>query len=112
MATGRRESEEPLEYEIEVFTEANDNIIEITKWYDLQSDGLGARFLAHLREAINKLRTHPLAFGISFKDMRKIQLDTFPYLIFYKVVGNQVNIYGIVHAKRKPSYYKRKFGKQ
>jgi len=112
MATGRRESEEPLEYEIEVFIDANENIIEITKWHDLQSDGLGARFLLHLREAINKLRTHPHAFGYSFEDMRKIQLDTFPYLIFYKIVDMQVNIYGVIHAKRKPSYYKKKFGKR
>jgi len=85
------------------------DINEITKWYDLQTEGLGERFLVHLREAIKKLRTHPLAFGISFKDVRKIQLNTFPYLIVYKVKGSTVYIYTVMHAKRKPAGFKKRF---
>ncbi len=82
MGTNRREFEEPLEYKIIIFSNAQQDIIEIVKWYDLQAEGLKEKFLVNLREAINKLRMYPSAFGFAFKDVSKIQLNIFPYSFF------------------------------
>ncbi len=111
MATNTAAIEEPLGYAIIFYEDAKKDIIEIAKWYDLQMDGLGNRFEKYLGYAVQKLITHPLAFGLLFKDVRKIKLNTFPYIIFYQVIELNVHIYGVIHTKRKPAVYKKRFKK-
>jgi hypothetical protein len=77
----------------------------------LQLDGLGNRFEQHLDEAIEKLTTHPSAFGFLFNGVRKIKLNVFPYIIFYEVKELTVHVYGVIHTKRKPAAYKKRLKK-
>lgn len=111
MAAAKRPVENPLGYKIIFYEDAKNDIIEIAKWYDLQLDGLGDRFERYLHESIQKLTTHPLAFGLLFKEVRKIKLKIFPYIIFYEVMGEDVHVYGIIHTKRKPAVYKKRLSK-
>ena len=63
MGRSKRTTEEQMEYTIVVFEQASKDIVEITKWYDLKADGLGERFQKYFGAAIEKLKSHPLAFG-------------------------------------------------
>jgi plasmid stabilization system protein ParE len=108
MAAGKRRFEEPLEYEIVIYEDARRDIIEIAKWYDLQAVGLGGKFENYLGKTIERLTTHPKAFGFLYKDVRKILVDKFPYLIFYRIKEHVVHIYGVMHTKRKPATYKKR----
>lgn len=100
------------EYAIVFFEDASKDVIAVKKWYNKKLPGLGERFEKYLDKTIEKLITHPFAFSVSFNKIRKVQLDKFPYLVFYEVENNVVSVYGVIHAKRKPSYYKRSINKR
>ena len=46
-------------FEIKLFEEASLDILEITKWYDLKSPGLGDRFVLEIDKSIEKLSNNP-----------------------------------------------------
>ena len=108
MATRKRRIESPEKYEIAVTKEAKADVLEITKWYNRKADGLGDRFEEYMDEAIEKLTIRPFAFSYLVKEIRRIKLNKFPYFVFYEIAGNIVNIYGVIHNKRKPATYKKR----
>ena len=111
MATANRPVENPLGYQVIFYEDAKNDILEIARWYDLQMEGLGNRFEKYLHEAIQKLTTHPFAFGWLFEEVRKIKLHVFPYIIFYEIKHSDVHVYGVIHTKRKPAAYKKRLRK-
>ena len=98
-------------YKVTLYEEAKQDIIEIAKWYDLKSFGLGDKFILLLDEAINRLAKNPDAYSCFYGEVRKIKLRKFPYIIFYKVYNEKVEIYGVIHVKRNPSVYKKRLRK-
>ncbi|MEP6465570.1 MAG: type II toxin-antitoxin system RelE/ParE family toxin [Parafilimonas sp.] len=100
-----------MEYSIILCDEAKQDILEITKWYDLKSIGLGDRFIEYLDEAVSKLSKNPGAYSFLYDEVRKIRLKKFPYIIFYKTHKQGVLIYGIIHTKRNPFVYKKRLKK-
>lgn len=97
-----------MEYSIIFYKDSKQDIIEIVKWYDLKSVELSNRFILQVDEAINKIRTSPEAFSYLYKDIRKIKLRKFPYMIFYKIEKHTIHIYGVIHTKRNPQLYKKR----
>jgi toxin ParE1/3/4 len=71
--------------------------------------GLGNRFESDLEQAILKLNQNPFAFKAINKNIRRIYLIRFPYLIFYEVVQSNFHIYGVMHSKRNPQTMKKRF---
>lgn len=100
-----------MEYTIILYYDAEQDIIEIVKWYDLKSVELSNRFISQLDEAINKISVLPYAFSYLYDDVRKIKLRKFPYLIFYKINDLIVHVYGVIHTKRNPLTYKKRLRK-
>ena len=97
-----------MEYLIIVPEPVLQDIIQISKWYDLQLPGLSHTFEARLEEAVDKLKANPQSFSNTFFGCRRILLKQFPYIIFYKISGSEVKLYAVMHAKRSPAYMKRK----
>ncbi len=109
MARGKRTIEEQVEYQIKIYKEARNDIYQITKWYDLQVEGLGDKFEAMLNKAMVSLTNDPTAFAHLFDNVRRIRLKKFPYIVFYKVDKLNVYIFGVIHTKRNPSLIKERF---
>ena len=84
-----------MEYSIIVYDEAKQDIIEIVKWYDLKSIGLGDRFIVWLDEAIIKLSKNPEAYSILYDEVRKIKLKKFPYIVFLKCISKLFGFMGL-----------------
>lgn len=58
---------------------------------------------------MNALANNPAAFGYLFENVRSIRVKKFPYIIFYKVDNQSINIFGIIHTKRNPYLIKERF---
>jgi len=69
-------------------------------WYDGQQPGLGLElaqdFLSRYRLL---LRDAPL-YAIRFAGVRRLNLDRFPYGIFYIIRAPEIWILGVLHASR------------
>ncbi len=69
-------------------------------WYEDQRPGLGLEFAAEFRHAYARLRHGPLLYAIRFDQVRRLNLDRFPYGIFYNMQAQEIQVLGIFHASR------------
>ncbi len=75
-------------------------------WYEERQDGLGELFLQELESCYDKLEAWPAAYTKIKKDFRHIVLKTFPYVVIFKIIKNDLIIYAVFHTSRSP---KKKF---
>ncbi|SDU68077.1 type II toxin-antitoxin system RelE/ParE family toxin [Jiangella alkaliphila] len=79
------------------------------RWYDRQSHGLGADFLAAVDDTIAHVSHWPEAAatvpGIAADiPARKAPVPRFPYAIVYLLVDDTICVLAVAHEKRRPGY--------
>jgi plasmid stabilization system protein ParE len=69
-------------------------------WYEDQQPGLGLEFakdfLSHYRHLVHDAQL----YTVRFADVRRLNLDRFPYGIFYVIRALDTWILGVLHASR------------
>ena len=69
-------------------------------WYEEECPGLGMEFAAEFRRAYQKLCLGPLLYSVRFSSIRRLNLDRFPYGIFYVVKPDEIRVLAVLHASR------------
>lgn len=69
-------------------------------WYEDECAGLGREFAAEFRIAYKKLRRGSTLYAVRFFNIRRLNLERFPYGIFYTVHANEVRVLAILHGSR------------
>jgi plasmid stabilization system protein ParE len=92
-----------MSYRFLIRPEAEADLAEAKRWYERQREGLGADFLLCVEEALEKTRRHPELYPVVYQDIRRAVLRRFPYAIFYRLVGQQIVVIGVLHGRRDPS---------
>jgi plasmid stabilization system protein ParE len=69
-------------------------------WYESQRIGLGDELLVEVRNAVQLLAEQPERRSIHYNGFRRLITRRFPYKIFYRVEGDCVIVFRILHAKR------------
>lgn len=90
-----------------VFPKAESQIRSAVEWYEEQRKGLGAEFSAAVRAKFSALERAPEGFAIQFENVRIALIDGFPYLIFFCISSDSVDVIGFLHAGRNPRLWKR-----
>jgi plasmid stabilization system protein ParE len=70
------------------------------EWYEDQCPGLGLEFAEDFRRSYHRLRQGPLLYSIRFAGERRLNLDRFPYGIFYVVKPEEIRVLAVLHASR------------
>ena len=73
------------------------------EWYEDECPGLGMEFAGEFRVAYKKLRRGPLLYAVRFLGIRRLNLDRFPYGIFYTVHRNEIRVLAGLHGSRETS---------
>lgn len=68
------------------------------EWYEKQSPGLGDQFLADLMEAFQRLESNPERFPLYYRDFRRVLARRFPYKIFFRISGQNLIVFRVLHA--------------
>jgi toxin ParE1/3/4 len=90
-----------------LFTPAAEaDIEEAFQWYEAQRQGLGAAFLHALDIGVAALESNTDAYPVVHRETRRILLPTFPYGLYYRVVGEEIVVVGCIHAKRHPKVWR------
>lgn len=74
-------------------------------WYEEKQKGLGERFINAVDKRIKQILLNPEFYGRkNNKSLREVEIDTFPYLIVYKLDKRKKAIYitSIHHTKKHP----------
>ena len=69
-------------------------------WHEEKCPGLGLQFAAEFRRSVQKIREDPLLCSIRFSGIRRLNLDRFPYGVFYFVTPGEVRILAVLHGSR------------
>jgi toxin ParE2 len=78
---------------------------EAIDFYNLQSEGLGNKFIIEIDRTISIIRNFPESFTEYTKHTRKAVINVFPYNIIYTAHKNYIEILAIAHQHRKPKYW-------
>jgi plasmid stabilization system protein ParE len=78
------------------------DVISARRWYENQRDGLGKQFTRSLRETIVRIQDMPRMYVVALENVRRAKLRTFPYLIYYRLLENRIEVLGVLHASRHP----------
>ncbi len=82
--------------------EAQDELIEAAIWYDDRRDGLGDDFVDAVSAQVDSICRMPELFPIVHEDVRQAILRRFPYVVYFRLVGERVLIVSVFHASRDP----------
>ena len=92
---------------------AEAEIREAATWYHAQAEGLDRRFLKAVRDAFEVLEADAIRFATletvsPLAPFRRYLVQGFPYVIVYEVLENEVFVYAVAHASRRPNYWRRR----
>lgn len=66
---------------IRLLPEARIEFDEATDWYEQQRPGLGATFVARVREVFDRIAADPQRHAAVYLDVRKALVPKFPYVV-------------------------------
>ena len=76
------------------------------RWYEKRQVELGDSFLLEIDNCYDRIESSPMQYAKIKKNFRQIILRTFPYVIVFEILKEDVVIYAVFHTSRNP---KRKF---
>jgi plasmid stabilization system protein ParE len=65
--------------------------------------GLGGRFVARVREVLQRIEAMPEMYGLVWQDVRAARLKKFRHLVYYVVFADRVEVLAVLHASRDAS---------
>jgi plasmid stabilization system protein ParE len=69
-------------------------------WYERQREGLGDAFLASIAEVLAEIEETPERFPVYYREFRRALADRFPYKVFFRIEGDIIVVFRILHAAR------------
>ena len=69
-------------------------------WYEDELPGLGSEFREEFSRAYRKLGQRPLHYAVRFSGIRRVNLNRFPFGIFYVVKHDEVRVLAVLHGRR------------
>lgn len=90
----------PVKWRVIIRQNAEADLREAWLWYESQRPGLGDELLREAQASIHRLETDPENRPYYYRDFRRLLTRRFPYKIFYRVEGDRVIVFRILHAKR------------
>ena len=82
--------------------EAEADLVNARDWYERQRGGLGAEFLLCVEEVLERIGRTPEMHAVVYEGVRRALTRRFPYVVYYRMEGNEVVVLGIFHTSRDP----------
>lgn len=70
---------------------------------DVAGPKLADEFYAELQTFFQKAADSPEAYDIREQDLRRVNLERFPYHFLFRILGDRVRILVVRHHRRRPS---------
>ena len=79
------------------------------RWYEKRYPGRGDRFVSAIEHMLKRIDQAPNEFPVLLPpDIRSAKVPKFPYRIVYVLLGTVVDVIAVAHAKRRPTYWRRR----
>ncbi len=96
-----------MKREVRVLPGAEAELAAAATWYEARGRGLGFQLLAAVEADVERIAHAPEAFPLWLegRPYRKLVIHRFPYIMFFRLVGDEIEIVALAHAKRSPGYW-------
>jgi hypothetical protein len=81
---------------------AETELQEAIEFYEAAENGLGARSLAEVEAAVERVIRHPQAWAPVSPRTRRCRTSRFPYGLFYQVRNDEIPIVSVMDLRRDP----------
>lgn len=75
---------------------------EAYQWYAQSHIGMGGDFLDELERTSGFVASNPYLYSCVEVEIRRANLNRFPYSLFYAIDGDSVNVLSCFHQHREP----------
>ena len=79
---------------------------EVSAFYELRMVGLGKSFAVEVERTVTHVREFPGAGSPSGMSIRRALIPRFPYSLFYRIVGDAVQVIAVSHHRQRPGYWR------
>jgi plasmid stabilization system protein ParE len=88
---------------------AETDATEAIRWYAEQNPDLASRFLEALSATLRNIERNPKLYPAVDGEMRRILFPKpFPYTVLYRIDGDRISVYAVLHQARDPARWKRR----
>lgn len=91
-----------MSYRLALTERATADIVNAFKWCESQQNGLGRRFVAAVDTAFTLLESMPSKGPAVHGDVRRVVLRQFPYVLYYRLSTDRIEVLACLHQHRKP----------
>jgi plasmid stabilization system protein ParE len=89
---------------LEFHKQVHSDISRIMEYYaNVGGEQLADEFYAELKLYFHKAAESPESYIVHKRDLRRVNLNRFPYHFFFRIVEERVRILVVRHHKRRPS---------
>ena len=74
-------------------------------YYNIQSAGLGKKFLDEVIETIGFIEKFPQLWSRNTENTRKAILRKYPFNLIYSIFDDKIYIIAVAHQNREPEYW-------
>jgi toxin ParE1/3/4 len=79
------------------------------QYYERESPGLGAAFLAEAQRCSDSLLEYPDSGQVASGTIRRRLLRRFPYAVLYTIRPDELRILAVMNLRRRPGYWAGRF---
>jgi plasmid stabilization system protein ParE len=81
---------------------AQRDLEEAREWYDIQEPGVGREFADETGTVLARVRDNPELYAAGRRGVRQALVNRFPYVVYYRILGDTVEVFAVVHTSRHP----------
>ena len=85
-------------YRLAFTDDAKAEILVAKRWYESKQDGLSQRFEEAVVHTIGRILERPHLYPVCDFDARQAVVKDFPYVILYRISGDEVWILNVFHG--------------
>jgi toxin ParE1/3/4 len=83
--------------------EAMQDLQDARDWHELLRAGLGTTFATRAAATLDGIGQFPELYGLVWQDVRAAPIRRHPYVIYYRVLTDRVEVFAVLHARRDPA---------
>ncbi|MBF0502389.1 MAG: type II toxin-antitoxin system RelE/ParE family toxin [Candidatus Riflebacteria bacterium] len=88
--------------------DADAEVTEAARYYELRVPGLGADLLNEIDQALDQIMLNPESSPLIGRRVRRKYLWRFPYNLIYAILPDRIRIVACAHQKRRPFYWRKR----
>jgi plasmid stabilization system protein ParE len=85
---------------------ARTDLLEARDWYEQQRPGLGDAFVDAVEQMFERIEAMPGLYAAGFKGVRCGMVRKYPYVVYYRILTNQIEVLAVLHGRRDPQVWR------